>query len=404
MKALSLGECRNITAVSAFLCIFALVVSGYILAKYPANDSDFIQDYQAATALVQGKSLYGFWNPHPPLNALLFLPLTLFPSNIAFQIFGVISLICFVLSVRMLVAEFHMKTHLVAVILALCLLWPQHQAVLALGAISSIITALIIGGWVAERRNLAALSGFCLGVASLLKVYPAFFGLYLLGARQWKALAFFILTILLGSSLCLVVIGLDDHRLFLQEALPKNLERFFDFKENVSLPGTIERFFGDPGGWSTPIITLSKSKAIASLISGCAILLLMVFSLRFGDTRDNQMIDNRGRRDLLFCLSCVAMFLVSPITWGHYLVTLVAPLVIIGHYAYLQERKSVLMLVGVIALLISGFSGGLTDLLIPGASVAPFVWYQTLGFSCYTLGMVLCGFAAILLLPEYSRQ
>jgi hypothetical protein len=82
---------------------------------------------------------------------------------------------------------------------------------------------LCVGGLTLVARGRSAAGGFCLGLATLIKVVPAILAVYLLLRRQWRAAAVMIVTVIVLDVLpCLAFFGwpgtVAEHRAWVQRA------------------------------------------------------------------------------------------------------------------------------------------------------------------------------------------
>ena len=167
------------------LVLFAAAIIGLfvgILATIGHLRGDPLADvrayYDAGARLNAGQPLYppdantnlaNFYR-YPPLLAIVFRPLALFPYEVVAPLWGLLMVAAFLLTVRRL--GFTTNTALAVAILALPIGWT-----LAIGQAQSVMTLFIALG-----------TPLGVALAANIKLFPALIGLYWLGRRDWRRL------------------------------------------------------------------------------------------------------------------------------------------------------------------------------------------------------------------------
>lgn len=303
--------------------------------------SDLTQDYAAALALRAGASIYDnqngylphlfgpavragapFENFHPPFTAVLLLPLTLVAYPLAVLIWSAVCLLLY-LGCGWLVLRActpHRARLPGWLLLGVALCWYPLQAHVALGQLSLPVSASLLAAWALLRRQRDGWAGALIGLATLIKLYPALWGLYLLLTRRWRALIGMGLTLLAGYGLCLVLVGWDDVAGYHQRVMARNVAIYGPALLNASLTGVARRLFTD-GGWVEPVIVAPWLALLAVALLAVPLLGSIVLAACHPqpDTR----------RDLGFAITCVAALLLSPLTWQHSFVLLWLPLALL---------------------------------------------------------------------------
>ena len=311
-----------VTAV--ILVILAVFVDGYILHLYARTFSDFSQDYEAAVALRAGASIYdpGFskQNNHPPFVALFFVPLTFFSAPTAFVIWGILSgglylwILWQVESTLGMVLPLHWRL----LIIGLALIWHPFISHLALGQISIMVAACIMGAWSLLRRQHEELAGLLLGLATAFKLYPAILALYLLLRGHHKALGGMLLTAVLFSLLPLFWVAPQDFLLYITDIVGANASAYVGFPANVSWASLIDRLFAG-GQWIEPLWAFPQIAHWLTLAFSLGFLAILAWQLRLfprtllGDAAAWSSV-------------CVVMLLLTPISWQHAFALLILPL------------------------------------------------------------------------------
>lgn len=298
--------------------------------------SDFTQDYMAARALLAGHSIYDLFpaqdlaaqglraealaNYHPPFNALLFLPLALLPYQAAAVLWTLLLLLLYLLIGAIVVRELGIAVpaHVAPLAIGLSLLWYPFQFNIILGQLSLPLAACVVGAWALLDRRRDGLAGALIGLAALIKLFPALLLLYLLLRRRWRALGAALLTIAAGMVITVAVVGLGDTLRYQNEIVALNVADFRASVLNVSLSAVFNRMFaGD-----IHVSPLVAAPALAALLTALAdfalVLLLARATLRRHATRHDDAV--------VYALYCVAMPLLSPTSWSHSFPLLALPL------------------------------------------------------------------------------
>ncbi len=371
-------------------CFAALAIHTFVILKYATDPAaDFVQDYNAAQALLKQQSIYDVPNDHPPLSALLATPLVRLPYAEAFLLFSIFSDILYFLSLLFLVRALQLPLYLVPVFLSFALSSPQHIASLSLGALSSIVSALVILSWCFYRKKSDVLSGVFLSLATALKLYPGLIVLSFLLSKRWRAVGGFVVTGVLIFLLFVFLLPQGELGRFLFQITPENFMEYKDFRGNLSLLGSVERFFGDQGGWVSPVVDLSP---VVSLVIGWGV----VGGIFFYSLRLMQHFSHKDENETAFLIASVSMILLSPISWGHYLTVLVLPIGVVFSRLLLSPTRSYDRAFLVVLFLVSGLTGHIDDAIsdAPRQSLLP--WYHTGGYLLTTVGV----FGLLLLLSR----
>lgn len=325
------------------LWLVGLSLTGATVGRALGHVNDFSQDYLAALALREGRSLYvpftdaevraatqtsrwpldlsGFIlqdrpNYHPPICAVLFLPFTLIPFDVAFVLWSLLNvglaLCCTWLLLRELPDAF--PTPWPRLFCTLPLLWLPFLDNYGEGQWGIIVMTGLVGGWGLLHHGRPFLAGSAVALAAMVKVFPAVFLLYFLVRRQWWATVGFLMTVLVGASLVTWAAGTGQIREYLERVGPECEVRYGSSNYNLSLNGIYRRLASDS---LDPTTRKAGSMAVAGLGLGLAALWLS----RFPATRVGE--------DRAYALMVMAMLLCSPITWQHSLVVLILPLAVL---------------------------------------------------------------------------
>lgn len=343
----------------ALSIVWAVVLVRYALLlrelSSRATQYDFSLYYTSALAVRMGIDPYfsnlarlgrplGFALPDPfltnytPYFLIAFEPLAAFPIRTAYWLWFSASTGVLVLAVIIIFREYDLAGVPAALTLALILLFPgviahfryaQSQFVLLLALV-------LMLHWL--RRNRDGVAGVALAAAIMLKVFPIVIIGYLASRRRWRAIVWTFCTIAVGTLLILPMFGLRD---WLQFFKNNGNDPYFLSIDNIAPTAFISRLY-----WHLFTVN-SNAFTRHSLIAGFDAVVLMT---AFYGSFHNEALCNLG-----FSLWLVAMLLVSPLVWLHYLPLLIIPAVQIASllsHAYHLGLAGAVMLFGFVLIFI----------------------------------------------------
>jgi alpha-1,2-mannosyltransferase len=388
---------RLVIAIGCALTALGLALLVFRVQSIMVFFSDFTHDYVSAQAYRDGRSIYieftqadlsaeklriaeplyraePFTNIHPPFDALLFAPLTLLPYNLAILVWSVLSCLLY-LGIGFVVLrelEISLAPHWCLLLLGLGLCWYPFQAHIALGQLSLLVIACLIGCWVLLRRGRDGLAGVLLGLACLIKVYPGVLLFYLLCRRRWRAAGSTIATGLAGLLLTTLLVGADDVLRYFTQVTSEAAGYTAFALINISLNGVFGRLFTD-GPWISPLVAAPWLSSALTLLSTFG--LLVLFTVRLWRAPATRAEDDRG-----FALACVVMLLISPITWQHVFPVLILPFGLLLYELWRHPNRRRIGLALLALALVS-----LPDIDIARALMALYAPYRTSWFAALAM-------------------
>jgi hypothetical protein len=160
------------------------------------------------------------------------------------------------------------------------------------------------------RRNRDGVAGVALAAAIMLKVFPIVLVGYLASRRRWQAIVWTFCTIALGTILVLPMFGLRDRLQFFKsnEGDPYALSI-----DNIAPAAFISRLYWHQFTFHGSVFTRHI------LIAGfdAVVLIIAIYG----------SVHNEASCNLGFSVWLLAMLLVSPLVWLHYLPLLIIPAV-----------------------------------------------------------------------------
>lgn len=260
------------------------------------------------------------WNAHPPAAVAVALPFGLFSDyRTAHLVWNLVTFPLFLAGVVLVLRELAVPWHWWSVFPATALVVASQPLGCQLfqGQLNTLLFLLFAVMWVADRRGCAVWAGTALGLATALKLYPGFLGVYFLLTGRWRVLVAAAVAFLAANAAALAVLGLDDFRTYVQKVVP-SLMNYQTSWRNVSLTGFWLRLF-DPQAHekvlplvSNPVV--GKAALLASR-------LLVVAAVGWAAWRAR----TPERRDRAFAVAVVGMVLVTPVAWTHYFILLAIP-------------------------------------------------------------------------------
>lgn len=326
-KSLDNGKVVRMATLTIWLAV--LVRYAILLPTLPARATqyDFSLYYTSAFALRVGIDPYysnlaplgrllGCKLPDPfvtnytPSFLVTFEPLTRLSIDSAYWVWFAASMGALIAALTILFAEYEISGAAMMVTLGLFMLFPgvtahfefaQSQFVLLLG-----LVVMLYG--LRHRRD--RLAGLALGLAVMFKLFPIVMAGYLLSRRRWRALAWTFGTITIGAALLVPFFSLRD---LLQFFRNNGQDPYILSYYNIAPAAFLSRVY-----WH--LFTVHSSDLLRhTIVHGFDLaILLMAF---FASARD------ASSEDLGMSLWILAMLLVSPLVWIHYLPLLIIPMV-----------------------------------------------------------------------------
>ena len=267
-------------------------------------------------------------NAHPPTSVLLAIPLAGLDFADALPLWNLLSLLALVASAALIVNQLDLPFSfwdLLPTLTIMLLCYPfQHQMVQ--GQLNLVLLLLITGAWAADRSGHPIVAGALVALATAIKLYPGFLFLYFVLRGRWRSVTAGSLAFVLITAMTALVLGPQAYADYFLRVLPGTSLWRGDW-HNLSLSGLWFKLF-DPRKQLPPIEVqpLLWSPVLAWLGAGCGAAALGTVLYRVVPR-----LRSPEDADLAFALCIIAMLLVSPITWDHYLLLLLLPIFILWH-------------------------------------------------------------------------
>jgi Glycosyltransferase family 87/WD40-like Beta Propeller Repeat len=157
--------------------------------------------------------------PNPPLTAAPMLPLASLAALPAKRVWILLNLTFLVAALGILHRLTQLRWRHILLIAGLCFLPLRNNFIL--GQYYIVILLLICLAYFATFRGYRFTAGIFLATAAWLKVFPAVFVLLFVRKRDWRAVSGLLAGSLALAAVSVLVFGLDIHRVWLFEVLPR---------------------------------------------------------------------------------------------------------------------------------------------------------------------------------------
>ena len=330
----------------SLLCVG--VVELVVLTIHSAvGPNDFCQDYASAVSLLHGHTAYPpvfcnstisklpggvEYNSHPPTSIVLFIPFGLLPKNVAMILWGMVSLLAYLVSIWLLLRAVKWPVLPGLALFAFgSIFWLPSIDVTEVLNFEQVLLLLLVGSWLlAERRQERRQetgAGVLLGIACLLKIWPVLFLLVPLLQRRWRLVAVTGGVMAVGILLALVVEGPSA---FVAYAGPVRIVEdgwvMIGYAGNISLTGMVvgllAGYSGSASRQAPPFPGIHAGTALLVGEALSAVLLLGGIGLVWWKRRSLE--DETGNL-LAFGFLVTLIQVAFPLSWPWAVVTLFLP-------------------------------------------------------------------------------
>lgn len=288
-----------------------------------AGGADYYVYRVGGRHLLDGLPLYakpifgGLQYTYTPFSTLIFVPLDWLPNPAGVHIWLGVNVVLLIASVMLCfrILGYRMTPYLagISALLALaCGFLEPVRTTLFFGQINLLLMLMVL--WDASRPERGRLKGIGVGVAAGIKLTPAYFVLYYLFSRQWRAAGVAVVTIAATIGVGWLLLPDDSWRYWSGKFLDsRRISPRVSHLGNQSLRGAIARFTGVvPPSW------------LWLLADACVVAISMWIAVR---------LYRRGELLLAVTVAGLSAAAVSPLTWSHHWVWLVPMMVYLVHRA-----------------------------------------------------------------------
>ncbi|HEV2237630.1 MAG TPA: glycosyltransferase family 87 protein [Ktedonobacterales bacterium] len=294
---------------------------------------DLCRDAVALRRIVRGVNPYmpittcgTLYNlPHPPAYLLLIGPFALLPVAWGAALWDLGALCALALALALIARELRLRmaVWLLAALLALLIFWPPLLNALLEAQVAPVLLLLFTLAWRAARRGQSGQAGAWLGIATGIRLFPGLAVLYFLVRRDWRAVGMAAVACAISELLALPLVGVAGFSAYITREAPSTGAEYLINPHNVSLWGLMGMLFAGSPGHPAVIAAAALAKPAAQ-----ALALALVGALAIRTWRRRRQAFARDEATFLAYLP--AMLLVSPLTWAHYFVLLLLPLIVLA--------------------------------------------------------------------------
>lgn len=345
------------------LCLFGTMQISRLLTTPDRMLRDYVQEWTSARNWQVGRPVYQdlresipfhipkarpgdlHFNAHPPVAVMVALPFGSLGYFQSLRLWNCVSLACVMLALYMLVGHFGFALNRAEQLLVCGLLLSSStlETQVLHGQLNGLLLLLLTTAWLASRHERQLLTGICIGAATALKLFPGLLALFFVARRQWKSALAAAASCILLNAFATAVLGTDAIRDYLLVVMPQ-ANRFCDTWPNASLLGFLTRLFDGSFGQTTPIVVWPQlSRVIWLVLSFGSIAILCRLTAR---------VQSQPNHDLTFSVWISLMLIISPITWDHYFLLAVLPLLALWKHSGISAPSPKVFLVCATLLLV----------------------------------------------------
>ena len=330
--ARAIGPVRGAIILAAMLIQVATLVWIRLYVAGP-DGGDICRDVVATQRILHGQSPYArilncgtlFNVPHPPAYFLLIGPFALLPLPWAAFLWDLVGLAALWVGVALIARELRLAPPpwALALLLTLLLTWSPLLQTLLEAQISPLLLLLLTLAWLAARRGRGGWAGAALGVATAVRLFPGLAVVYFLIRRDWRAVAMACVVFVGMEAVATPLVGgLPGVIAYATRESPAATAEWLVHEHNVSLWGLTRLLFVGP----RDVLALLPAPWLATPLTYALLAALLgALALRTYQRRKLPFAD-----DETTCLAYLpAMLLASPLTWQHYFVILLLPLLVL---------------------------------------------------------------------------
>ena len=336
-------------------------------------DMDFRIYYDASMALRTGQDMFAAWNPdspltyiYPPLLAILFMPLTMLPLEVAAAVWTVISVIllsgCLWIAARDVMARFDgaqdVATLPVIILIATLLSVPRIKAEIDQGQVDYLVLLGIIGSLALLRKH-PFLAGVVLGLVANIKYQTVIYVPLIVIRGWWSTLLGFVLGSVGVALSGAMVLGWEVNLAYLAESFSSLVLLFggeapadggpmvfsLEWVDSVSLSSTFARWSNALGLSSSMTYSMIGLSAILCLVIGWSIYLRngVPLLLGRGGERGRTSARFQGLIALEWTGLLVAVLAFAPQTKMRHLAILILLMILVAQFL-IVKRGAILRL------------------------------------------------------------
>jgi hypothetical protein len=336
------------------LLVFAVAAVAHLVAMiwfaYTRSGPDFWILFKGARDWARGGSLYDLQAIHadhfghvfkvPPFYGMLFVPFVFQDGTQILLYHRILNTVLLAITVLVWFRMWNIRvlTAMGAGVLML-INFRAFTDTMAFGQIDlALLLILTLALW-ALRGGHDGVAGALVALGTLFKIYPVLLLGFFVAKRQWRALAGFVVGMIVFNGISMAVMGWEIHRAYLLDVLP-NIGGTTSWVENQTIGGFLARLVDTPT--EAGVLANRSIALLANAISLVVIAAACVLALRPAQ-RDTTTFA------LQYGLFLLVMVLAIPAAWMHYETLLFVPFAVL----LLHWRNRAVPLTRVVVLAVS---------------------------------------------------
>jgi Glycosyltransferase family 87 len=323
---------RALIVGGAALLQLVVLASIRLLAADPTG-GDLCRDAVAIHRILRGQNPYQpitgcgtLYNlPHPPAFLLLIGPFAALPVAWGALLWDLGALASLAVGLALIAREKGLapRPWLLGLLLVLLIFWPPLLGTLLEAQISPALFLLLVLAWRWARRGQTGWAGAALGVAAALRLFPGLAILYFAIRRDWRAVVAAAATAAISELLAFPFIGIQGFVAYITREAPSTGAEWLVNAHNVSAWG----FAGMVFAGSPSASALVRAPALAAPFAEASLAALVgILAVATFVRRHRPYAADEGT----FLAYVPLMLLASPLTWTHYFIILLLPILVLG--------------------------------------------------------------------------
>lgn len=325
----------------AIIWAAAILHGALIFSKLPArtNQPDFSHYYASALALRENLNPYTLdlksfaaklgldvgWTTrasYTPTFLLCFEPLTLLSPRTAYWTWFGLNVFFLTAALLLLLGRSPGPSGRAAwVIAAIAILYPPLEIHFYYAQSQILVLLMLVLMMRSMERRRDALAGLILALAGLLRGFPLVMAAYLVVCRRWPAVIYTALSLAAGGIITMIFVGATRSIDFIHAVSLITSPEFIARPANIALGSFVSRCFW----YAAPLHAEHSLDLARRLVATFAELGLLTLTVKA--TFANTAGEDHDWRS--FSLWIVAMIMLSPTAWLHYMVLLLIPFILV---------------------------------------------------------------------------
>ena len=298
----------------------------------------FASYYTASRLLIEGENVAGFYNDdwfrlkvekyvpgvdevylvNMPTTALILVPIAALDYSTARSIWIIFNLIFLFVTTLIIIKQMKLNEEWLPLSLILILLFQPLYANISFGQIYIFIFCLLVFAWFAYQAGNEKLAGVLIGFVFIVKTAALFMPILFLIKKKWKALMWFVLTVLCLIFLTLPILGLDPWLAYLNTLLSYASSPTLSVTAYQSVHSFFHHFLFFDEKWNLfPLAHLPLIAIVLTILFSLTILIITVIGA-----------NKIKKPDLAFGIFLIISIILNPASIDYHYMIMMIPILI----------------------------------------------------------------------------